>query len=132
MAKRIGLWALLFGVVFLAGFLPQYFQRVAVEKRLVRAERVNAQAGLRDLAALACIQAAQKNYGLAAQTSTEFFSRVQKMAAETTGSPAKQTWDDILGYRDRITAELAKGDPAALADLQTLYVNTRSSTQSGS
>jgi hypothetical protein len=33
-----------------------------------------------------------------------------------------------MGVRDQITAELAKGDPAVLNDLQNLFLKTRQAT----
>jgi Lon protease-like protein len=118
MAKKVGLGILLLVVAFLAGFAPQYSKRTSLEAQLKEAGRKSHEAELRDLAALAYIQAAQKNYGLAAQTAADFFSRLQQ-------SGANKAFDEVLGYRDKITAELAKGDPAALDDLQTVYLKTR-------
>jgi len=113
MGKKIAILGLVLLAVFLAGFIPQHSRRVSAETELAGGE-------LRDLVSLAYFQASQKNYGLAAQTSTQFFSRVQQMEG-----PAYQ---EILGYRDKITAELAKGDAAAISDLQTLYLKTRAAT----
>jgi hypothetical protein len=118
MAKKVGLGILLLVVVFFAGFVPQYSKRTSLEAQLKEAVRKSHEAELRDLAALAYIQAVQKNYGLAAQTAADFFSRLQQ-------SGANKAFDEVLGYRDKITAELAKGDPAALDDLQTVYLKTR-------
>jgi hypothetical protein len=125
MAKKVGIAALVVVAVFLAGFVPQSMKRASVETELNDAQRANREAQVRDLAAFALVQASQKNFGLAAQTSTDFFRRLQQLAAEQVGNKA---FEDILGYRDKITGELAKGDPAVAGDLQTVYLKTRAAT----
>jgi hypothetical protein len=37
---------------------------------------------------------------------------------------------DLVGPRDKITAELAKGDAAVLGDLQELFIKARAATRS--
>jgi hypothetical protein len=125
MAKKVGIAALVIVAVFLAGFVPQSLKRASLETELNDARRANREAQARDLAAYALVQASQKNFGLAAQTSTDFFGRLQQLASEETGNKA---FTDILGYRDKITGELAKGDPAAVGDLQAVYLKTRAAT----
>ena len=67
------------------------------------------------------VQGDQKNYGLAAETSGRFFGRVRK------GRPTRRTrrsgkpWEEFLTVRDKVTAELAKGDAAVMCDLQRRY-----------
>jgi hypothetical protein len=128
MGKKVGVGALLLVAVFVAGFLPEHFKRSSAESLLKESERKNREAEVRDLASLAYVQAAQKNYGMAAQTSGQFFSRLQPLAAERAGTPAARSFDEILGFRDKITAGLAKGDPGVLDDIQTLYLKTRAAT----
>jgi hypothetical protein len=128
MGKKVGLVALLVAAAYLAGFLPEHFKRSAAETKLEAAERLNREAEVRDLVSLTYVQAVQKNYGLAAQTSGQFFGRLQPLAAGRAGSPDAKAFDEILGSRDRVTAGLAKGDPAVLDDLQTLYLKTRATT----
>lgn len=125
MVKKVGIAALVIVAVFLAGFVPQSLKRSSAETELNAARRANREAQARDLAAFALVQASQKNFGLAAQTSTEFFARLQQLASEQAGNKA---FDDILGYRDKVTAELAKGDAAVLGDLQTVYLKIRTAT----
>jgi hypothetical protein len=67
-------------IVFLAGFVPQYIHVKRLENDLSAAKQENALAQLRDLAGLAFVQASQKNYGLAAGTSHQFFSQAREMA----------------------------------------------------
>ncbi len=114
--------------VFLVGFVPQYVKanRLNAELRQSRQEMAGAQT--RDLIGLAYVQANQKNYGLAAETSGRFFSRVREMANQTQDAASRKTLEDLLALRDRITAELAKGDAAVMGDLQELFVKTRRAT----
>jgi hypothetical protein len=115
-------------VVFLAGFLPTYAKANRLENELREARREHSLAQLRDLACLAYFQANQKDYGLAAGTSTRFFDRTREAAKQEPDSSAGKPLEDLLSLRDPITAELAKGDPAVLNSLQSLFVKTRQAT----
>jgi hypothetical protein len=112
-------------IVFLAGFVPQYIKVKRLENELSLARQENALAQLRDLAGLAFVQASQKNYGLAAGTSQQFFSRTRAVANQATDANGRKALEDLLASQDKITAELAKGDPGALGDLQVLFEKTR-------
>jgi hypothetical protein len=69
--------AIVLVVVFLAGFVPQYFKANRLDAELRQARQANVSAELRDLIGLAYVQANQKNYGLAAATTTRFFNRTR-------------------------------------------------------
>jgi hypothetical protein len=69
--------------VFLLGFIPSYVKANRLESELRQSRQDGAGAELRDLIALAYVQANQKNYGLAAETSGRFFNRVHEMAIQT-------------------------------------------------
>ena len=118
----------LISVAFLAGFLPSYAKGRRLESDLRQASQENRMAQLRDLAGLGYMQASQKNYGLAAATSARFFDRTREVANQTEPSSNKKALEDLLSDRDKITSELAKGDPGVLNDLQTLFVKTRQAT----
>ncbi len=126
--KTIMVVFILLIVAFLAGFLPPYLKEKRLENEL-RASRQEVQvAEIRDLAGLACLQVSQKDYGLAAATTTRFFDRTKEVASSTTDVTGKKALEDMLSLRDKITAELAQADPAALNHLQALYVQTRQAT----
>jgi lipopolysaccharide export system protein LptC len=112
-------------IVFLAAFVPQYVKVKRLEKELSVARQENALAQLRDLAGLAFVQAGQKNYGLAAGTSKQFFSRTREVANQAPDLIGRKALEDLLASQDKITAELAKGDPEALGDLEVLFEKTR-------
>ena len=112
-------------VVFLAGFVPQYIKVHRLENDLSAAQQENALAQLRDLAGLAFVQTSQRNYGLAAGTTQQFFNRTREVANRATDVNGRKALEDLLASQDKITAELGKGDPEALGDLQVLFERTR-------
>jgi hypothetical protein len=116
-------------VAFLAGLLPSYVKGKRLENDLRQAGEQNRMAQLRDLAGLVYFEASQKNYGLAAGTAARFFERTREAADQTPHSGGRSALGDLLSARDKITSELAKGDPGVLSDLQALYVKTRQATE---
>jgi hypothetical protein len=123
--NRIIVVIILLIIVFLAGFVPQYIKVKRLENDLSVARQENALAQLRDLASLAFVQASQKNYGLAAGTTKQFFSRAREVANQAPDANGRKALEDLLASQDKITAELAKGDQEALVDLQVLFEKTR-------
>ncbi len=126
--RKYLIWAVVLIVVFLLGYVPQAVKSAHLDSELKEASARNQEADLRDLAALAYIQAAQKNFGLASQTAGQFFSRVQELAGKAMGTPKKKDYDEIFTFHDKVIAELARGDSAAIGDLQTVYLKTRAAT----
>src|ERR1017187_9583406 len=110
---------------FLAGFLPSYAKGKRLENDLRQAQQENRLAQLRDLAGVAYLEGSQQNYGLPAGASARFFERSREVAAQTPQSSGRTALQDLLSGQDKITALLAKGDPGALDNLQTLIVKTR-------
>jgi outer membrane murein-binding lipoprotein Lpp len=128
MKNKVVISAIVLVVVFLAGFVPQYAKVNRLEAELRQAQMGNTSAELRDLAGLAYIQASQKNYGIAAETAARFFNRVREAANQTPDGNARKTYEDLLISRDKIAAQLAKGDAGVMGDLQDLFVKTRKVT----
>jgi hypothetical protein len=116
--------------VFLIGFVPSYVKANRLEDELRQSRQESAGAELRDLIGLAYVQANQKNYGLATETSSRFFNRAREVANQAPDASRRKALEDLLSPRDRITAELAKGDAAVVGDLQQLFVQTRQATRS--
>jgi hypothetical protein len=123
--NRIIVVIILLVAAFLAGFVPQYIKVKRLDGDLSLARQENALAELRDLAGLAFVQTSQKNYGLAAATSNRFFARTREIANQVPDANERKALEDLLASQDKIVAELAKGDPAALGDLQALFDKTR-------
>jgi hypothetical protein len=130
MKNKIIVAAIAMVAVFLVGFVPQYVKANRLENELRQSRQENAGAQLRDLIGLAYVQANQKNFGLAAETTSRFFSRVREIANQTPDASSRKALEDLLTLRDRVTAELAKGDAAAMGDLQELFVKTQQATRS--
>lgn len=126
MKNRVIAWIVLLIGVFLLGFLPEYRKVKRLEDDLRQIRQENSQLQLRDLAGLAYFHASQKNYGLAAETSTRFFNIVRETASHK--PDAGKPLQDLLSSQDKITAELAKGDPGVVNDLQALMLSTREAT----
>jgi len=132
MKSKIIVAAIALVAVFLIGFVPQYVKANRLEDDLRQSRQENAGAQLRDLISLAYFQANQKNFGLAAETSSRFFGRSGEMANEAQDATSRKALEGLLALRDRVTAELAKGDAAVIGDLQELFVKTRQATGSSS
>jgi hypothetical protein len=128
MRNRFVIGTILIVVVFLAGFLPEYAKARRLDNELRRTAQESSLVELRDLAGLIYFQASQKNYGMAGVAAARFFSRAGEVASQMTDANARKPLQDLLNLRDKITAQLAKGDPGVLNDLQTLYLNTRRAT----
>ena len=118
--------------VFLVGFVPQYVKVNRLENELRQSRQEATGAELRDLIGFAYVQASQKNYGLAAETSSRFFNRVREVANQTQDANRRKVLEDLLASRDSVTAALAKGDAAVMGDLQQLFVKARQVTRSSS
>ena len=118
--------------VFLVAFVPQYVKVNRLENDLRQSRQEAAGAELRDLIGFAYVQASQKNYGLAAETSSRFFNRVGEMANPTQDADRRKGLGDLLALRGTVTAALAKGDAAVMGDLQQLFVKVRQVTRSSS
>jgi hypothetical protein len=117
-------------VAFLAGFAPQYIKVNRLENELSTAKQDSDLAELRDLAGLAFVQTSQKNYGLAAATSNQFFASARDIANRLPDANGRKVLQDLLASQNKITAELAKGDPESLDDLQVLFDKTRQADSS--
>ena len=128
MNNKIVVAAVALVIVFLAGFVPEYVKANRLENELRKSRQESAGARLRDLIGLAYVQANQKNYGLAAETSSLFFSRVRELANQEADATNRKMLENLLTVRDKVTAELAKGDAAVMGDLQDLFVKTQQAT----
>ena len=128
MMNKAIIGAVVLVIVFLGGFVPQYVKANRLDNELRQARQGNASAELRDMVGLAYIQANQKNYGIAASTTTRFFNRVREVANEAPDPDSKRALENLLVSRDKITAELAKGDAGVMDDLQELFTKTRQAT----
>ena len=129
MKNRLLVGAVIIVIAFLLGFIPQYVKAHNLESELRVAQQANAGAELRDLIAQAYVQANQKNFGLASGTASRYFTRAREVANQTSDATAKSVLESVLTMRDKVTAELAKGDPAVISDLQDIFTRTQQATR---
>ena len=92
---RIPFAAVVLILTFLAGFLPGYVKGQRQEEELRVARQENSLAQLRDLAGLAYLQVSQKDYGLAAGTTTRLFDRIRVVANQTTNSANRKSLEAL-------------------------------------
>lgn len=125
MGRTFILWLVLLIVGFLTGFLLQYarLQRAQQElsastKQLGSCQSSEQLSQLRDTATIMYLETVQKNYGKAGESSQEFFDQAQQIASSTDDSALRTLLHDTLATRDQITGDLAKGDAAALSEIQ--------------
>jgi len=125
MRSKLVLWFLLLLAGFLVGFILQYsrLQRVQEElsastKQLGSCQSSQQLAQLRDTATMMYLEVAQKNYGKAGEYSRQVFDQAQQIASITEDSALRNLLRDTLATRDQVTADLAKGDAAALSETQ--------------
>ena len=130
----IGLILLLGG--FLGGFIPQYLkaretaEQLSNQGRELSTCRLSQQLStLRDSAAMAYLQATQKNYGIATEYSKQLFDQAQRTASQTDDPAVRKLLEDVLGARDPIMADLANGDAAVVSKLQPLLTNLEQSAK---
>jgi hypothetical protein len=125
MRYKLVLWSLLLLAGFLIGFILPYsrLQRVqqelsALTKQLRSCQSSQQLSQLRDTATMMYLEVMQKNYGKAGEYSREVFDRAQQIASSTEDTALRNLLRDTLATRDQVTADLAKGDAAALSEIQ--------------
>jgi hypothetical protein len=125
MGRKLALWLVLLMAGFLAGFILQYarLQRAQQElsvstKQLGSCQSSEQLSQLRDTATMMYLETVQKNYGKAGEYSKEFFDQAQRIVSSTDDSALRTLLHDTLATRDQITGDLARGDAAALSEIQ--------------
>ena len=125
MPGKLVLWFALLIAGFLTGFILQYarVQRLQEElsastKQLGSCQSSEQLSQLRDTATMMYLEVVQKNYGKAGEYSKEFFDQAQRIVSSTEDPALRNLIRDTLTTRDQITADLAKGDAAALSEIQ--------------
>jgi len=125
MRHKLVLWFALLIAGFLTGLILQYarLQRVQQElsastKQLGPCQSSQQLSQLRDTATIMYLEVVEKNYGKAGEYSKEVFDQAQQIASGTEDPALRNLLRDTLAARDQITAALAKGDAAALSEIQ--------------
>ena len=127
MRHKLVLWFVLLIAGFLVGLILQYakLQRLQNElsastNQLGSCQSSEQLSQLRDKATMMYLEAVQKNYGVAGEYAKEFFDQAQRIVSSTEDSVVRNLLRDTLTTRDQITADLAKGDVAALSEIQPM------------
>jgi hypothetical protein len=125
--NRVLLWGVLLIAGFLVGFVPQYLKahRLSTEanarqQQLAACDVSRATAQLRDIGAMLYLEASRKNYGTAGEYSSRLFAQLPQVAQQVSDPATGTSLAEIGNWRDTITADLAKGDPAVLPVLQEM------------
>lgn len=113
---------LLFVAGLLAGFVPQYLKARDLKRRLTVCDAAYQLAEVRRSAALTYVAATQLNYGNASGYANQFFAQVGRLQASTSDVTGRSMLSSVLSSRDKITADLAKGDPQVVTDLQPILL----------
>lgn len=127
-SRRVIGWASLLVVVFLIGFLPPYVRASRAESDLEAARQQIDQLQLRGAIGHVYFEATRKNYGLAGTDASRFFNDVRQAASRISDPARRSSLEQILDFRDTVTAGLARGDPSVLDALQAAYVKTHDAT----
>lgn len=127
MRNKLLLWLTLLIAGLLAGFLPPHFRSERLESQLASATKQaeSCQADqqlsqLRDAATLMYLEATRKNYGTASGYGATFFDQAQRIANSSKDAAVVSLLHEVLATRDQITASLAKGDAAAVSEIQSV------------
>ena len=117
---RLGL--LLFLAGLLIGFIPQYLKARDLKRQVNVCNAAYQLAEVRRSAALTYVAATQLNYGTASGYANQFFDQARRLQATTSDVSGRSMLSNVLASRDKITADLAKGDPQVVSDLQPILM----------
>jgi hypothetical protein len=125
MRRKLVLWFVLLIAGFLTGLILKHARLLRVQQELSSATKQlgSCQSSeqlsqLRDTATMMYLEAVQKNYGQAGGYAKQFFDQAQRIVSSTEDPALRNLLRDTLATRDQITADLAKGDAAALSEIQ--------------
>jgi hypothetical protein len=120
--RSVRVWLLLFIAGLLIGFIPQYLKVRDLKRQVSVCNAAYQLAELRRSAALTYVTATQLNYGTASGYANQFFEQARRLAATTSDVSGRSMLSDVLSSRSKITADLAKGDPQVVSDLQPILL----------
>jgi len=128
--KNIGvlliIWVGTVGMAFLAGYVPKHSKLRDDGVQIANLNLKLRLAHLRTLAGTLYLQTSERNYGLAAQTSSQFFDQLRSFVEQVNDTRLKQMLTELSKSQEQITAGLATGDPAVLPIVADLLQKTLS------
>jgi hypothetical protein len=122
-------WVMVFVAGLLIGFVPQFWKSRGVREELTSCQTRADLAKVQQSAALTYVAATQLNYGLASGYAQTFFANAQSVQAKTPDPAIKDVLTQVLTARDKVTADLAKGSPEVVAELQPLVLKLEQAGQ---
>jgi hypothetical protein len=129
-AKNVGallvIWIGTMGIAFLAGYIPKHSQLRDNEVQIANLNFKLKLAHLRTLAGTLYLQSSERNYGLAAQTSSQFFDQLRSFVDQINDPKLNQMLKELSTSQGEITSGLANGDPAVLPKIADLLQKTLS------
>jgi len=127
--KRVIVVGILLVAAFAGGFVPQYLkasrlgeEAQGLRDQLDRCQSEKKLSDFRSVAGVLYVEVARNNYSVAAEESSKFFTKLREYSMQTPDAGLKSRLEDVLTLRDRITAGLAKADPAVAAEVQDLFL----------
>lgn len=120
--RSMRFWLVLFLAGLLAGFIPQYLKARDLKRQVNVCNAAYQLAEVRRSAALTYVAATQLNYGTASTYANQFFEQARRLAATTSDVSGRSMLSDVLSSRGKITADLTKGDPQVVSDLQPILM----------
>jgi len=127
--QRVGIYAAILLIAFLAGFVPMWLKSRESNNNLAVAQRTLALAQMQNNLASAVIDARRAEYEPARQAASQFYTSLQadieKGDASTLTPAQRAVAQELFARRDDIITRLARSDPAAADQLSDVYVAYR-------
>jgi hypothetical protein len=127
--QRVGLYAALMLIAFLAGFLPMWLKARESGRNLAATERTLGAVRLQNSIASAALDAGRGDYEPARQAASQFYTSLQAdidKGDESSLTPAqREAAKGLFAGRDQIVTWLARGDPASANGLSEVYTSFR-------
>ncbi len=129
MMGRVGTYAAIVAIAFLAGFVPMWLKSRESNNNLVAAQRTLGLAQMQNNLASAVIDARRAEYEPARQAASGFYNALRTDIDKGDASsltPAQRTAaQELFAGRDDIITRLARSDPAAAEQLSDVYIAYR-------
>ena len=136
MRNNLIVWPILLIAGFLAGFIPQHSkanrleQKVSASTAQIEACQLSEQLSqLRDAGTLMYLEATQRNYGTSGDDANRFFDQAQRLSNSTQDEALRNLLGETLSMRDRIIADLAKGDASVVSEMQPILLKVEQGTK---
>jgi hypothetical protein len=121
--RKLGIWVLVLAMVFLLGYVPSYWNARSAEKERARLEQQLSLVRLHSQLGMASFEVNRNNYFNAADYSNKFFSGLRTAINSVGDAALKEKLQAVSANRDKITAHLAKADPAVKETIAQMYVD---------